>query len=157
MKNYYPFGAILITLLIFSFTANAQTLRSNPFKPLPKPNHYSLSVTATNPTISAWRFTPMTGYNLSTNQIMAGIGYGMQWMHFVDSTQKYYTTFSVQLVGWVNGTTSPSLNPPNFASVGLTIGIFNQLIQLGAAYTPPTGSTKGQIGPVVNLAIPLNN
>ena len=88
---------------------------------------------------------------------MAGIGYGPQWMHFVDSTQKYYTTFSVQLVGWVNGNTTPSLAPPNFASVGITVGIFNQLIQLGAAYTPATAITKSQIGPVINIAIPLNN
>jgi len=136
------------------------TLAQSPFKALPKPvqlkaNAYG--VAASNTTITAFRFTPMSGYNISTKQIMAGIGYGAQWMHFVDSTQKYYTTFSVQLVGWVNGSTAPELNPPNFASAGITIGFFNQLIQFGAAYTPPTSATKGQIGAVVNLAIPLNN
>lgn len=136
------------------------TIAQSPFKRLPKPEQLNANVygvSAANKTITAFRFTPMTGYNLSTKQIMAGIGYGAQWMHFVDSTQKYYTTFSVQLVGWVNGSTAPQLNPPNFASAGLTIGFFNQLIQIGAAYTPPTSVTKGQIGAVVNLAIPLNN
>ena len=152
-KQFQMLAALLIAFTIFTIQASAQS----PFKRLPKPNTYSLSATTVNPTITAFRFTPMTGYNLSTNQIMAGIGYGPQWMHFVDSTQKYYTTFSVQLVGWVNGNTAPTLNPPNFASVGLTIGLFNQLIQVGAAYTPPTSGRNGQIGPVVNLAIPLNN
>jgi hypothetical protein len=99
----------------------------------------------------------MAGYNVSTKQLQAGIGYGIQWLHFVDSTQKYYTDFSVNLVGWVNGTTAPSLNPPNFASFGVTVGILNQLIEAGAAYTPATPETKSSVGLIVNLAIPLNN
>jgi hypothetical protein len=75
----------------------------------------------------------------------------------VDSTQKYYTDFSIQAVGWVNGNTAPSLYPPNFASFGITVGAINQLIQIGAAYTPPNFGNKGNVGLIVNFAIPLNN
>ena len=99
----------------------------------------------------------MAGYNVSTKQLQAGLGYGIQWLHFVDSTQKYYTDFSINAVGWVNGNTAPSLTPPNFASFGITVGVLNQLIQGGVAYTPATAATKGNFGLIVNLAIPLNN
>lgn len=149
---------LLLTAVIFTFAATAQ-IKSSPFKPVPKQVHYSASLygVASNPTVTAWRFTPAAGYNLTTKQLMAGLGYGVQWMHFVDSTQKYYTTFSIQGIGWVNGNTTPSLNPPNFASFGISAGFLNQLVMAGFAYTPPTFATKGKIGLVVNFAIPLNN
>jgi len=161
MKNQIQMiGAILITLIIFSFNANAQLLKASTFRPLPKPEKTSVSeygVTASNPTITAFRFTPMAGYNLTTHQVQAGLGYGIQWMHFVDSTQKYYTTFSINAVGWANGNTTPTLEPPNFLSYGLTVGFLNQLVQFGIAYTPSTNGTKGAYGLIVNFAVSLNN
>lgn len=152
---------VLLFAVILAFTTNAQSLKTNPFKPIPKPvqtlKSFDAVGGAVNPTITAWRFTPAAGYNVTTKQLMAGIGYGIQWMHFVDSTQKYYTTFSIQGIGWVNGTTAPTLNPPNFASFGISAGFFNQLIMVGGAYSPATADRKGQLGLVVNLAVPLNN
>lgn len=152
---------LLLLAVSFFFAATAQNLKSSPFRPIPKPAFTAKTFDAigqvTNPTITAWRFTPAAGYNVTTKQLMAGIGYGIQWMHFVDSTQKYYTTFSIQGIGWVNGSTAPTLNPPNFASFGISCGFFNQLIMIGGAYTPATAATKGQLGLVVNLAVPLNN
>lgn len=155
---------ILLILIAFSFAlpTQAQTINSSPFHRIPKPErNYNKSMNVlgmpVNPTFKAWRFTPMTGYNLTTKQLMAGLGYGLQWMHFVDSTQKYYTTFSIKAVGWLNGSTTPSINQPSFASGGITIGFLNELIQVGAAYTPSTPNTKSQIGGVINFAIPLNN
>jgi hypothetical protein len=145
---------ILSFAVLFATTTSAQSA----FKPLAKPVKSSMfTMAASNPTITAWRFTPMAGYNISTQQLQAGIGYGIQWLHFVDSTQKYYTDFSIQAVGWVNGNTTPSLYPPNFASFGITVGAINQLIQIGAAYTPPNYGNKGNVGLIVNFAIPLNN
>lgn len=146
-------AAMLIGFILIAGIASAQS----PFKPLPKPSFHATLMATPSSEITAWRFTPMAGYNVSTKQLQAGIGYGIQWLHFVDSTQKYYTDFSINGVGWVNGSTAPSLNPPNFASFGITIGILNQLIQAGAAYTPATADTKGKVGLIVNLAIPLNN
>ena len=151
----------LLFTTIIAFSVNAQ-IKTSPFKQIPKPETHLLKTfdaigQAVNPTITAWRFTPAAGYNITTKQIMAGIGYGVQWMHFVDSTQKYYTTFSIQGIGWVNGFTAPTLNPPNFASFGISVGFLNQLIMFGTAYTPSTSDTKGTLGLVVNLAIPLNN
>lgn len=162
MKQKLKFGLLLIVAAAFALTTNAQTtLRTNPFRPIPKPTHQLKALdaigVATNPTITAWRFTPMTGYNIKTKQLMAGIGYGIQWMHFVDSTQKYYTTFSVKVAGWVNGLTTPSLNPPNLTSFGVSIGFLNELVQLGVAYSPATVEAKATVGPVINFAVPLNN
>lgn len=154
--------SLLFFTVVFAFAVNAQSVKSNPFKPLPKPvanrmATFNAAPTTSNATITAWRFTPAAGYNVTTKQIMAGLGYGIQWMHFVDSTQKYYTTFSIQGIGWVNGTTTPTLYPPSFASFGLSVGFLNQLIMAGFAYTPGTSDTKGKIGLVVNFAVPLNN
>ena len=159
-KQFQMLAALLIAFTIFSIQTNAQLLKASPFKPLPKPNKVSLisgAIAVTNPTITAFRFTPMAGYNITTQQLQAGIGYGIQWMHFVDSTQKYYTSFSINAVGWVNGSTTPSLDPPNFVSYGLTLGVLNQLVQFGAAYTPGTSGTNGGIGFIINFAVPLNN
>jgi hypothetical protein len=150
-------AAMLVGFVLIAGIASAQ-IKSSPFKPLPKPasTHLMLS-TGLSHDLTAWRFTPMSGYNVTTKQLQAGLGYGIQWLHFVDSTQKYYTDFSINLVGWVNGTTAPTLSPPNFASFGATVGIVNQLIQVGWAYTPATPNTKGRGGLIVDLAIPLNN
>ena|SRR6185312_749819 len=147
---------LFLLLIAVSFSATAQ-IKGSPFRPIEKPaNLYSLTTNGVKD-FTAWRFTPMAGYNVSTKQLQAGLGYGIQWLHFVDSTQKYYTDFSINAVGWVNGNTAPSLTPPNFASFGITVGVLNQLIQGGVAYTPATAATKGNFGLIVNLAIPLNN
>jgi len=148
---------ILLLAIIFSFAANAQ-IKSSPFRSIPKPAmKASLYGVTVNSTITAWRFTPMAGYNITTKQVMAGIAYGIQWLHVDPTTQRYYTDFSIQAVGWVNGSTPPTLAPPNFASFGVTLGLLNQLIQIGGAYTPATALTKSQIGLVVNLGITFNN
>lgn len=151
-------ATMLIGFILIAGIASAQ-IKSSPFKPIPKPVTHSLAAlsVSTSHDITAWRFTPMAGYNVSTKQLQAGIGYGIQWLRFIDSTQKYYSDFSINAVGWVNGSTAPSLNPPNFASFGITVGVLNQLIQGGLAYTPATPDTKGKLGLIVNLAIPLNN
>jgi hypothetical protein len=149
-------AAMLVGFVLIAGMASAQ-IKSSPFKPLPKPAVTVAFGAPLRTDITAWRFTPMAGYNLSTQQLQAGLGYGIQFLHYIDSTQKYYTDFSINGVGWVNGTTAPTLNPPNFASFGVTLGFLNQLIQGGYAITPATPDTKWKGGFIINLAIPLNN
>lgn len=150
---------LILIAIVFTATVSQAQIKASPFKPLPKPKvSYALPISqAIKHDTTAWRFTPMAGYNVTTKQLMAGFGYGIQWIHFDQATEKYYTDFSVNAVGWVNGTTSPSLYPPNFTSFGITTGFLNQLVQVGGAFTPATPDTKSHIGLVVNLAIPLNN
>jgi hypothetical protein len=155
------FSLLLIAAAMFFQTADAQiSIKPSPFRPIPKPQQL-FSIYGDNITpktvLTAWRFTPMAGFNLSTKQLMAGMGYGIQWLRYIDSTQKYYTDFSIQAVGWVNGNTSQTINPASFTSLGITVGAFNQLVQVGAAYTPATETTKDHVGVIVNLALPLNN
>ena len=158
MKSIIKIIILSLSMVVFAVSANAQ-MKVSPFRPLPKPKQtYSITIgQAIKSDTSAWRFSSMAGYNITTKQLMAGIGYGIQWLHFDEATGKFYTDFSVQAVGWVNGSTPPTLNPPNFASFGITVGFLNQLIQAGAAYTPATATNKGGIGFVVNLGIPFNN
>lgn len=157
MKSIIKITVLSLILAITTASVNAQ-MKVSPFRPLPKPvQKYGISIgQAVRTDTTAWRFSSMAGYNITTKQLMAGMGYGIQWLHFDETTQKWYTDFSVQAVGWVNGSTPPTLNPPNFASFGITLGLLNQLIQAGAAYTPATATAPSHIGLVVNLGIPLN-
>jgi len=167
-----PKTAMLIGFMFIASIAGAQIqVKTNIFHPVPKPDKLNTSFfnPVTRPDISAktlsiggstlvtWRMTPMAGYNINTKAVMAGIGYGPQWMKYVDSLQKWKTTFSLQIVGWVQGSTDPSLNPPNFTSFGVSAGLKNQLFIVGAAWTPPTNLTKGTVGFVVQIGFAENN
>jgi len=79
-------------------------------------------------------------------------------MHFIDSTQKYYVDFSISGVVYVGGNVVKTNNPYNIASIGISLGVLNQLISVGPAYNlPATVGGKGSIGVVFNIAVALNN
>lgn len=146
--------SIIAVLLIVS----AQTFAQSSFKRLPIPEHRSAlspqGITQSNE-ITAFRFTPFGGYNVFTKQVVAGLGYGWNKLHFVDSIQRYYTDFSIMGVIYAGGNTTPSLY--NVASIGISIGLLNQLIIVGPCYTLPTdGQKNGTFGAVVSLGVPLN-
>lgn len=147
---------LLAIFITFAINANAQS----PFKRLAKPQRtYSLSATGNVviPKTTAWRFlSPILGYT-TDNQIVTGSGFGLNKLHWVDSTQKWYTDLSVNAMVYAGGRVNPSFNPNNIASVGVSIGIINQLIIGGVAYNLPLiPGTKGKIIGVVSLAVPLN-
>ena len=153
---------LLYCLLIFSVSSYAQSSLKRVPKPVKKAaNARILGVADNSNVVKAFRFTgPIAGYLFlpgNKNQIVTGLGYGWQRMHFVDSTQKYYTDFSISAVAYAGGNTLPSLHPNNIMSVGVSIGVLNQLIMLGPAYNLPSiGNSKGSIGLVINISMPLN-
>lgn len=146
----------ILFLILFSNCCYAQGV----FKRLPKPNTVMLSKSkniAVPVTISAWRLTgPIAGFMYPQNQIVTGIGYGYQRLHWVDSTGKWYTNYSISGVVYAGGNVAPSLTSNNIISIGVSAGFLNQLIMVGPTYNFPTGSTKGTVGVVFNVSMPLN-
>lgn len=153
-----PANTSIKSLLLIVFLGAAMFASSqSAFKALPKKQHgrYGLSAPTS---ITAFRFTgPMAGYSYPANQVVTGLGYGWQKLHWVDSTQKYYTDFSLSAVLFAGGNVNPSLEEHNIISVGLSLGVLNQLIMIGPVYNFPKGDTKGSFGVVVNFSVPLNN
>jgi len=152
----------LIILLLVFFCTNCMAQSS--FKRMPKPvqtyrktNSLSTDNNA-NKAFSAFRFTgPIAGYLYPQNQVVTGLGYGWQRLHFVDSTQRYYTDFSISAVAYAGGTVAPTLHPNNIVSIGISLGVLNQLVMIGPAYNLPVhGSAMGSIGVVFNISVPLN-
>ena len=144
----------LLILVAGTLIASAQS----PFKALPKKQHGKYSL-ALNQTTSAFRFTgPIAGYLYPQNQVVTGLGYGYQKLKWIDSTGKYYTMFSVSGVLYAGGNVTPHVFPDNnVISVGISLGVLNQLIMAGPCYNLPKGGNKGSWGVVINVAVPLNN
>lgn len=148
---------IILYLLILVFSVSVCEAQSS-FKRLPKPtSKKSLGIVSDN-VVKAFRFTgPIAGYLYPENQVVTGLGYGWQRMHFVDSTQKFYTDFSISAVAYAGGNVLPTIHPNNIMSVGISLGVLNQLIMIGPAYNLPShGNSKGSIGVVLNVSMPLN-
>lgn len=112
-----------------------------------------------NTVVKAFRFTgPIAGYMYPQNQVVTGLGYGWQRMHFVDSTQKYYTDFSISAVILAGGKVLPSIPKHNVISAGIGLATLNQLLMIIPCYNfPVSSSNKGSIGVVFSIAVPLNN
>lgn len=151
-KSKLAFIAVLLCAAIF---ANAQS----PFRPLPRHSkiewspfkhllppaamakkvsiEYGIPIKAASlfapNEISAWRFSlPFAGYDVKTQQLSTGLAYGWNKLHWIDSSQKYYTDLSIFGAILVNGNTSPT--PYNFTAIGLGVGLFNGLINFIPAY-----------------------
>jgi hypothetical protein len=152
---------LLLTAILFCTTCIAQS----PFKRLPKPYTQGAvhsnaigDVVAPAATLNAFRFTgPIAGYMYPQNQVVTGIGYGYQKLHWDDAIQRYKTDFSINAVAYAGGNVEPDLkNPNSIMSLGISAGFANQLIMIGPAYNLPTKDTKGSFGLVVNISVPLN-
>lgn len=156
MKKLTGFAAILL----FSVSVSAQTeLKTSPFKHLPIPQKNSLLKASlkTNNSLTAYRFVlPFAGYSPITKQGSVGIGYGWNKLHFVDSTQKYYTDLSIFGAIFINGNIGVP-TPYNFTSVGIGIGLLNNLIVIAPAYNLPNSDHKGGAFDLkISLGLPLN-
>jgi hypothetical protein len=144
-------------LLLFILMANF-TQAQSPFKRMPKPEmRYGISLAAAPVSVTAWRFTgPIAGFMYPQNQVVTGLGYGYNRMHFVDSTQHYYVDISVSGVVLAGGNVTPSFQANNIMSAGIGIGFVNQLIQIIPCYNfASPNNTKGSFGVVVAVAVPL--
>lgn len=153
---------ILLIFLTFCIgVCNAQS----PFKRLPKPQSllaasraHAIVAPTQEKAFYAFRFTgPIAGYMYPQNQIVTGLGYGWQRLHFVDSTQKYYTDFSISAVAFAGGNVSPTLHPNNIISIGVGLGVMNQLLEIVPCYNfPSSGHSGGSVGIVFSFSMPLN-
>lgn len=132
----------ILIIVAFSLSAQAQVIHSSPFKHIPLPQQNGLMRATLSNEVTAYRFVlPFAGYSPVTKQMSTGIGYGWNRLHFVDSTQSYYTDLSVFVAAFANGDFTPS--PYNAASFGIGVGFFNDLIIIVPAYNLPTPERKG--------------
>lgn len=148
---------ILSAFLFFASMTFAQVqINTSPFKHLPIPQKNSLFKAVLNNKIVAYRFVlPFAGYSPMTKQISTGLGYGWNKMHFIDSTQKYYTDLSIFAAIFVNGDIVPT--PYNFTSFGIGIGMLNNLITIVPAYNLPNSNNKsGAFDLKISFGVPLN-
>lgn len=153
-----------ILLIFLTFCIGICNAQSS-FKRLPKPQslsasnrtHAISSAPIANQVFTAFRFTgPIAGYLYPQNQVVTGLGYGWQRLHFVDSTQKYYTDFGINAVVLAGGNVLPTLHPNNIISAGLELSVLNQLFMIGPVWNFGTSGKSGSIGLVFNISVPLN-
>lgn len=161
-QDFYKSKSVTMRSFFFLLFILAGMIASSQsaFKALPKhTTHGKYGVSVSSPTVtSAFRFTgPIAGFAYPQNQVVTGLGYGWQKLHWIDSTSKYYADFSLSAVVYAGGNVQPSLNDNNILSVGLSLGVLNQLIMIGPVYNFPKGENKGSFGVVVNFSVPLNN
>lgn len=174
MKNQIQMiGAILITLIIFSFKTEAQKssvfVKTNIFHRIPSPMKLiekgKLSLTAGTvsayPDITTFRIIgPVAGYGVINNDLIVGVGYGFNRLHYIDSLSTYNSKYSLNAMLW--GTAAlgvPSLNPnnKNVIGIGPSVGLFNNILILGYCWKAPfIAGTTGQSDFVIAGHLPIN-
>lgn len=143
---------LLSLAVIFSLSCVAQS----PFKPLPKPSHSAIKLSAVPNTMTAWRFTgPMGGYLYSKNgqQVVTGLGFGWNSLKYIDSTQNWRTTLSINGVIFAGGNVAPTLSPFTVMSAGVSVGFSVGAIPLAIG---PVYNFSGSWGAFATIAVPLN-
>jgi hypothetical protein len=150
---------LILLFVALSFNVSAQSA----FKRYPKPTHAKLTylnnrgITSANvnPEVIALRFSaPTATYLYPQRMIGTSLGIGYNRMHWVDSLQKYYKDFALNLAIIAAGNTTPNVN--NFMSIGIFACFYNSLFQFGPVYTLPSATIpKGTFGVGVNIGVPF--
>lgn len=157
---------LAFVIAIFSLQSLSAQTPLSPFKVLPKPAWSPLhrlklapKVAFTQPdsTITAWRFTVVAGYEYPANQAVTGLGFTYQKLKYIDSVQKWYTTFAVGPYIFAGGQVVPTISPFNIISVGVGVAFLNNLITIIPCYNLPVSGNKGSFGVVASFGIALNN
>lgn len=143
---------IFLLLVALSLNASAQSA----FKRYPKPTYSKMyGATLASTEVTAIRFSaPTATYLYPQRMIGTSLGVGYNRMHWVDSLQKYYKDFALNVAIIAAGNTTPNVN--NFMSVGVFACFFNTLFQFGPVYTLPNAAVpKGTFGIGINVGVPF--
>lgn len=151
---------IIIFFALAALSVNAQTIKISPFKPLPKP-FKTLRLDTSTSTIkaTAYRFVgPMAGYDIINSKIVTGVGYGWNKLHYDNTTQKWVADLSIYGAAFATGSATPSIYANNIVSIGIGVGIKNNLINIIPCYNLPLAAgTVGKVGVVFTLSGSLIN
>lgn len=159
---------LILTVVLFaavSLHAQEYNVKLNPFHRVPNPEKILQSAKTYKLTskefdskivLKTFRFSTFAGYSVVSQKIQAGIGYGWERMHWVDSTQRYYVDFSVIGAILSGGPTTPDIT--HYTSIGCGIGLFNQKLIILPVYNLPNKSIDGKGGfdVVISVGVPLN-
>jgi hypothetical protein len=156
MKLSILFASILI---ICSTVCNAQSFfKADPLgvqrhKAGPMRMSLSLSpqVSATDSIFNAFRpIANIAAYGEPGNFLLAGVGGGYQHLDYNYVSQTYTCKWSVNIIAWAGGSVAPS-TPSSIASIGATLGLDNNLIEIGPAYNIGTKSFFATISVGINF------
>lgn len=144
-------------ILIIAIGANAQSFfKADPLGlQHPTIRKYALSlnpqVSSTDSIFNVIRpIANIAAYGEPGNFLLAGIGAGYQHLDYNYASQIYTCKWSINLIGWAGGSIAPS-NPSSIASIGATLGLDNNLIQVGPAYNIGTKSFFATISVGINF------
>lgn len=129
------------------------------FKPLPKPasaavghGKFTLSKDSTMNTIRPVANLASYGFSHGSGSLLTGAGISWQHLKYDYSTNKWSAVYSINALGWYSAPLSSSDGSTAFA-YGLSLGLLNNMIMIGAAY-----DTKNNIVlPTIGIGISLNN
>lgn len=149
-----PVIPMIFFLLIIGVS---QVHAQSPFKPLPKiaksVSPFAHALAPVDSSMNAFRILSVAAaYAEPGNILMAGIGYGYQWLKWDNSTQKWLCKLSISPVAFAGGSVAPS-TPASIMSIGIMGGIDNNLILAGPIYNFGTR----QVGIALSIGINFNN
>lgn len=163
---------VLFLAVILAFSVNAQTKfvktdifhRMEPPAQLMNEGKISQKVTFNSvafPDIATFRIIgPVAGYGITKNNLVAGVGYGYNILHYVDSLSTYRSKVSFNGMLWGSAQLGvPSLNPSskNIIGVGPAVGVFNNILVIGYCWKAPLiAGTSGQSDLVIAGHFPIN-
>lgn len=111
------------------------------------------TVDSSNLTINAFRpQASIVAYSEPGNILMAGVGGGYDHLKWVPATSSWTVVWSVNAMAFAGGSVAPS-TPASVMSVGLLVGVDNNLVMAGPTYNFGTR----QFGVGVSVGINFNN
>lgn len=136
--------AILPLLLLFSFTASAQSF----FAPIKKPAEKTYTIgrarsifadsvtTIISPTVAKLvAVRPVfnaVSYTIPDNVAQAGFGISVQWLHYVNTAQAYYADLCIN--GLFYGGAQLGQTQQGVYAAGVSVGFLNNLLAPGVDY-----------------------
>lgn len=159
-------ASIIILLVMIGFTAQSQSI----FKPLSKPksaNPYGRALTVQSNGDSIYTGIRLTGLQLlygitdgyTASNVIATTGAGFDHATFKQSTQRWYTDYSIGLLVGANGHVAPN-NLQTVGCAGAYIALFNKNVIISVIYdfVRPSGVNTNLVGAVGGNAalVPTN-
>lgn len=158
-----------MTVITTTVSAQVKFVKTNVFHRVLPPTQLVLQgklslqygATEAYPDITTFRIIgPVAGYGVVNNNLVAGVGYGFNRLHYVDSLSIYHSRYSFNAMLWGAAALGvPSLDPnnKNVIGIGPSVGLFNNILVIGYCWKAPfvTG-TSGQSDLIIAGHLPIN-
>ncbi len=148
------FGLLILVLTAFTTAIQAQAF----FKPMPKPiaGRSVIANAQAAPTVQN-AFRPVlniASYAIGDNSLLNGGGMSLQHLKYDEASDRWSSVWSINAVAWYK--TSFSGDGQAFA-MGLTGGVFNNLIMIGVGKTLTNNPGETGFFGTIGIGVNLNN